>query len=223
MLNKVFLSHSDVVREQLKSPVLVVPNALDVREAEALYQALDSATSWSKQDIRTWQEQGYDLADFEYKRKHIDLESDFAPPELKGLNQYMNKPETRQWFTNVCGRSCDRFIASATLFGCGDHISEHNDEYTYEELGKPRYTRALTFNYYLSKMWESDWGGNLIWKDPYQCIVPSFNTLVLFRVTENSNHWVEPVKENALEKRLSITGWFLTEIRSGAFNLSLGK
>lgn len=40
-------------------------------------------------------------------------------------------------------------------------------------------------------------------------IVPSFNTLVLFNVGENTHHWVGPIAPDVAEKRLLVTGWFL--------------
>lgn len=67
----------------------------------------------------------------------------------------------------------------------------------------------VTFNLYLTKQWEAAWGGRLVWKNPRMEIVPSFNTLVLFSVGENTHHWVEPIAPGVTEKRLSVTGWFL--------------
>ena len=75
----------------------------------------------------------------------------------------------------------------------------------------------VTFNLYLTKRWEAAWGGRLVWKHPRMEIVPSFNTLVLFNVGENTHHWVEPIAAGVTERRLSVTGWFLnTPDRHGA-------
>jgi len=204
-----------------QQPVLVIENALNPEDAESLYEGLGASAAWAPQDTQTWKEQGIDVAEFTYSRNHIDIADQRAPDALKALNTYLNSKTMKQWFSAVSGRRCDKFIASATIFDEGDHISEHNDYYIYEEPGKPRYVRALTFNYYLSKNWNPDWGGNLVWKEPYQRISPNFNTLVLFNVTTNSHHWVEPVTKHPGEKRLSITGWFLTEIQTERFSLSL--
>jgi Rps23 Pro-64 3,4-dihydroxylase Tpa1-like proline 4-hydroxylase len=100
-------------------------------------------------------------------------------------------------------------------FRKGDYISEHNDLYVYEQkdINLPKHKRLLTFNYYLSKNWGSGWGGNLVWKKSHKVINPSFNTLVLFNVTTNSMHWVDPVLVDTDIERFSITGWYLQEIK----------
>ena len=90
-------------------------------------------------------------------------------------------------------------------------ITKHNDSYTRKKEGGRIQSRVLTFNYWLTKNWLSDWGGKLIWENPYAEIVPTFNTLVMFLPTQISHHWVEKVAETVTEPRLAISGWFMTD------------
>lgn len=213
MLSSEMLANKEVIHNQLRQPVLVIKNALDPDTAEQLHNELLTSDAWDSQNRKT--------ENYIYRRDIIHMESETAPPALKELYSYLLSEEVRQWFSDVSGKRCDSFKAAATIFNEGDQITEHNDLYIYDEPGKPRYVRALTFNYYLSKDWNPEWGGNFIWKEPYKKISPLFNTLVLFAVTTNSHHWVEPVNQATDVKRLSITGWYLTELHKERFKLSI--
>jgi len=202
----------------LQQPVAVIDNALDDDIAETLFQQLMESNSWQQQGTDTIKSAEYG-EDFKFHRKSIDMQDPVAPAALKMLYDYLNSEEIRQVFSEISGRQCDSFRAAATIFNKGDHISDHNDLFVYDET--PKYKRVLTFNYYLTKNWEMDWGGNLVWKKPHSVITPKFNTLVLFNVTVNSHHWVEPVLKDTENKRLSITGWYLQEVKKENFKLSI--
>jgi predicted 2-oxoglutarate/Fe(II)-dependent dioxygenase YbiX len=212
MLNPEILDNKEEIRSQLRQPVLIIKNALIQKKAEQLHDQLLGSPAWIKQNRKT--------DDYRFNRDIIPMESDAAPPLLKELYALLMSKDTRQWFSDVSGRHCDCFKAAATLYHRGNQLTEHNDRYIYEEPGKPRYVRALTFNYYLAKNWKPAWGGDFVWREPYQRISPEFNTLVLFNVTTNSHHWVEPVTDDAAA-RLSVTGWYLSEIKQEKFKLSI--
>ena len=220
MLNLDIFSDKEKMHTLLQQPVVIINNALEHKFAEELYQQLIESELWEKQETDENKSAEYHK-DFNFKRDHIYLDNPDAPPALTALNNYLNNKNTRQYFSDISGRCCDSFRASATIFNKGDFISDHNDRYIYRDPGKPKYVRALTFNYYLTKNWHADWGGNLVWKEPNKVITPAFNSLVLFNVTTNSHHWVEPVTVDTDVKRLSITGWFLTELKENKFKLSL--
>jgi len=220
MLNMSIFSNKKRLQELLLQPVITIENALETGFAENLYHQLMDSKAWERQETGENKSQDY-RKDFNFKRDHIDLQNPNAPPALTALYAYLDSVEVRQLFSEICGRQCDGFRAAATIFNKGDHISEHNDLLVYEEKGMPNYKRELTFNYYLSKNWNPSWGGNLVWKKPYRVISPHFNTLVLFNVTANSEHWVDPVLIDTETKRLSITGWYLREIKKEKFKLSL--
>ena len=191
MLNKNIIDNPDRIREQLKQPVIIIENALDEDFAENLCTQLLDSKLWEMQstdiDLNPEFRKGYS-----YKRNHIDATSPVAPPLLKDLNTYLNSTRIRDIFTEICGTRCDLFRGEATIFNKGDHINRHNDRriYKYDDANKPNYVRTLTFNYYLTKNWDPDWGGNLVWDEPQKIITPAFNSLVLFNVTRNSYHQV---------------------------------
>lgn len=202
----------------LRQPVAVIENALENDIAEELFQQLLASDSWEQQGTDTIKSEEY-REDFKYHRRSIDMQNPAAPAVLKAFYDYLNSEEIRQMFSEISGRKCDSFRAAATIFNKGDHISDHNDLFIYDET--PKYKRVLTFNYYLTKNWKAEWGGNLVWKKPHSVITPKFNTLVLFNVTTNSYHWVEPVLRDTENKRLSITGWYLQEVKKEKFKLSI--
>jgi Rps23 Pro-64 3,4-dihydroxylase Tpa1-like proline 4-hydroxylase len=84
-------------------------------------------------------------------------------------------------------------------------------------------TRTVTFNYYLTKGWQSQWGGNFVWEKPYAKITPTFNTLVMFLVSNDSIHHVEQVDSSGDSPRLAITGWFTTTRKPGEKKLNLSN
>jgi Rps23 Pro-64 3,4-dihydroxylase Tpa1-like proline 4-hydroxylase len=220
MLNPDIFFDKEKIRVLLQQPVVIIKDALQSDVAEILYQQLLETDVWEKQGTDEFKSKEY-RSDFSFSRDYIDLDNPNAPPALAALYEYLTSAEIRSLFAEASGNQCDHFRGTATIFNKGDHISEHNDLFIYEEIGKPKYKRVLTFNYYLSKNWDSAWGGNLVWKKPRQVINPSFNTLVLFNVTTNSEHQVDPVLMDPETKRLSITGWFLEEMKKENFKLSL--
>ena len=220
MLNLDFLSNQEKLREKLCEPVVVIKNALEDEVAEALYQELSDYKSWTRSGTEEIKSTEYNK-NFTYKRNSIELQDPNIPTTLKALHHYLSSQDVRQWFSEACGRQCDSFRGSATNFIKGDHISEHNDLFIYDDEDGTKFKRVLTFNYYLAKDWNVDWGGNLVWKKPHKVICPDFNTLVLFNVTANSHHWVAPVLKDTDVKRLSITGWFLQEVKTEKFKLSI--
>lgn len=213
MLNPAILQDREQIRIGLRQPLLVVKNALIPEQAERLYRDLLNSSAWTKQNYKT--------GDYAFQRDIINMESANAPASLRELYACLSGDEMKQWFAHVSGRRCDAFTAAATLYRQGDRLTEHNDRYIYEEPGKPRYVRALTFNYYLCKRWDPQWGGNFVWREPYQRVSPDFNTLVLFNVTTNSHHWVEPVTSHTDVARLSVTGWYLSEVKPERYQLSV--
>ena len=70
--------------------------------------------------------------------------------------------------------------------------------------------RTIAFEWHLTKNWAHEWGGALYWCQEtraWSFIHASFNTLVLYSVSHDTSHFVTPVKHEATEKRLSLTGW----------------
>lgn len=84
----------------------------------------------------------------------------------------------------------------------GDYSAPHND------TGAGRH---VAFIHHLTKDWDDTWGGDMVWCSPYGAFAPSFNTLFLFKVSDDSFHFVNQVTEYARHKRLCVNGWFVVD------------
>lgn len=90
-----------------------------------------------------------------------------------------------------------------TVFKPGDYLSQHSDE--------EGTTWAFTLT--LSAGWRPEWGGILHVQDPddgeWYAFVPTFNRLILLDLTGPPlNHFVSKVTDDALQHRISLTGWY---------------
>lgn len=81
-------------------------------------------------------------------------------------------------------------------------LSEHTDDVN----GK------VAFVCHLTKDWNPDWGGlylDLRDKANIKTILPSFNKMVIFEVTDGvAPHSVTQVVDNTLHERISVSGWY---------------
>jgi len=66
--------------------------------------------------------------------------------------------------------------------------------------------RDIAFVWQLAKNWRSDWGGALFWCPKALYLQLVFNTLLLFNVRPDTNHFVTQVSPYAQGKRLTICG-----------------
>lgn len=208
MINPSILNNKEGLIEGLKRPFLLLEDALVPEVAERLYTELMQSEHWDRQSIAD--------PGFVYRRDAIVMGSDHVPEGLAELFAYLSSAHILEWISAVSGRACDSFQGAAAVFKPGDQITRHNDKRILTKDDGSKTVRAVTFNYYLTKQWDAGWGGRLIWENPYTEILPSFNTLVLFNVGQDTHHWVEPVKEGVATRRLSITGWFMSSIPDSA-------
>jgi len=224
MLTQRVLDNKDEISRGLRQPYLAIENALQPRFAEQLRDELLESRLWRDQDDGMMHERGGQQVanDFTYSRQGIVLGDPQAPAALDKLHRYLNSAATLEWFSEISDRKCQLFEGVATWFRPGDQISKHNDSFTRKLDDGRTQSRAVTFNYWLTKGWMPDFGGRLIWEKPYAEILPSFNTLVLFLPTKISEHWVEPVAEFLTVPRLAISGWFMTTSTNQANRLKLG-
>jgi Rps23 Pro-64 3,4-dihydroxylase Tpa1-like proline 4-hydroxylase len=223
MFNQAVLEDKDSLRQGLEQPYYVIQDALKPEFAEQLYSELLIFDQWSTDSEETFQGEGVpELAtDYSYRRKSVFTNSKLAPKALAELNTYFNSDACLAWMTDVSGRKCDNFVGSATRFEPGDHITRHNDSLTVTKPDGLTHRRVVTINYWLSKHWKPEWGGQFVWETPRAEIVPTFNTLVMFLPGPSTHHWVQPVAGSATEPRLSITGWFSTIYEKGMSALKL--
>lgn len=213
MLNKIILTDQKNIQKKLRNPYIKIEDALDKNIAEQLRKELLQTVVWKEQGNNTMSEKGDQevLDSFKYTRKGITLGESSNPEKLLKLYHYLNSFEVLEYMSDISGRRCDFFEGSATIFRPGDHISKHNDLFTRITLDGKIQSRALTFNYWLTKDWLPEYGGKLVWEKPYAEIMPTFNTLVLFKPTQLSQHWVEVVSNTEKLPRIAISGWFMTD------------
>ena len=223
MFNHAIIDDRGSLKRGLQQPYHVIRDALEPGFAEQLYNELLAFDQWSIDSEKTFQGEGVPelQADYTYRRKSIFTDSPLAPPALAKLNAFFNSDACLAWMTDVSSRKCDNFVGTATRFEPGDHITRHNDNLTATRSDGLTHRRVVTINYWLSKNWEPEWGGQFVWETPRAEIVPTFNTLVMFLPGPSTHHWVEPVAASVTEPRLSITGWFSTTYAKGGSKLKL--
>lgn len=99
-----------------------------------------------------------------------------------------------------------RADAHASLYRPGSFLKRHDDTYRGKER---RYAYVLN----LTREWQADWGGLLVFEDDegnvIESFTPAFNSLSIFRVPQH--HHVSQVATYALRPRLAITGWLFAE------------
>jgi hypothetical protein len=212
MFNKKLLTDKHFLKEGLQQPFLVIENALLPDFAEQLYQEMMTSNAWEHSDRNSFSasEQARIPDGYSFTREVIPQASKGLPASVKKLFDYLSSPATLDWITQASGRRCDGFTGACARYYGGNHLTSHNDFYYQKANGNAVTTRTVTFNYYLTKDWDSAWGGNFVWEKPYNKISPSFNALVLFLVSHDSVHHVEKVNDLATNPRLAITGWFTT-------------
>lgn len=205
MFNQMLFDNKEQIRDGLKQPYLILNEALTNEKAEQLYTDLNNTERWERQNIAQ--------QNFKYQRKQIKIEAGMdihnVPTSLIELYRFLSSETCLQWVYEISGRKCVDFMGAAALYGMGDNISLHNDFMPHDNSSGDKLIRALTFNLYLTKEWQPDWGGKFVWDSPRAEVIPEFNKLVMFLVGPNSLHLVEPVISDAPRKRLAITGWFM--------------
>lgn len=204
----------DYMRSGLNQPFVVIEDALWRERAERLYEDLVSYKGWTRED------RDEDNASFVYSRYVVGLETSNLPESVASLYEYLRSEECLRWISDASGIRCDDFEGSAALLLGGDRLKEHND-HRIEESGGKITTRSVTFNYYLTRDWSKEWGGQFVWLNPYTEIFPGFNRLVLFRVGPDSAHRVQAVSPAATVPRVAITGWYTTSRERNDFHHKL--
>ncbi len=146
-----------------------------------------------------------------FERKDIDLFSFHQTNEL-----FSSKNETIQLFyglfsskdfskliSKLTGEKLGKIDMHAHLYKQGDYLLFHDDVVE---------GRKIAYALNLSSGFSEKDGGKLQMYDvknpekPAKEIIPAFNSLVIFQVSEKSLHAVEEIKSDKI--RLSVGGWF---------------
>jgi hypothetical protein len=184
----------DVAQALAQGRAVLVQDALRPELAEAAYAFLTESAAW--------QEEYYfnpDRPYFQFHRTSITWPL-AMPPALRAVARSLGAPGAKAFMQALCGVDCTgTFGLCAASNRAGDYSLPHNDNSG---------LRALTYIWYVSKGWRPDWGGHLVWCPTGSLVTPAFNSLVLFRVTRESLHFVTPVAPHAQGGRLSVSGWW---------------
>jgi thioredoxin 1 len=194
---------TDALPRMAAGGLIVIRDAFEPDFAERMYRSLDRCTTW-----RVYE--GYE-EDFAYHHHNLYHPEEY-PADLAWCYKVFTSSSTKAWATRLSGRSCiGPAQFSASWYLPGDHSLPHND---IAESGE-KFNRQLAYVWHLAKDWRSEWGGALYWCARAYYLPPVFNTLLLFNVGTESNHFVTHVSPYAQGKRLAINGWWTGPAATG--------
>src|SRR6185437_6139487 len=178
--------------EVAKGRAVVIPDAFDRALADRMADALEATTRWLPHER-------YSDAFFHFRHHNLYERADF-PRELDEFRSVMDGAATKDLVGRATRIDCSGPLTlGASLYLPGDYSLPHTDG-----VG----TRSLAYVWYLTREWSPSWGGHFVWCPTGAIVSPTFNSLVLFRVSESSLHFVAPVAPTARGRRLAVNGWW---------------
>jgi Rps23 Pro-64 3,4-dihydroxylase Tpa1-like proline 4-hydroxylase len=185
----------------IKGDLIVIRDALQTAFAERMFACLDQFSDWKVYE-------GYEQH-FHYHHHNI-YDDKLFPPDLLWCREIFGSDSSKQFIQRLAQRDCAGDITlSASLYLPGDHSLPHDDF-----LGHKDQHRQVAFVWHLTRLWQSEWGGEFFWCRKNRYVSPSFNSLVLFRVQPTNMHFVTAVSRHAQGKRLAISGWWTGKMES---------
>jgi hypothetical protein len=185
--------------------LVVVREALHGSFAERMFQCLDQFPDWKLYETYSAATADPPATPFRYHHHNI-YDKSVYPAELTRCEGIFASEGTRSFVEQLSGQDCSGVTSfSASWYQPGDHSCPHSD---HRLVDNGRSVRTVAFVWHLTKDWRPDWGGALYWCPTLRYVPPSFNTLVLFVVTDASTHFVTQVSPYAKTKRLAINGWW---------------
>ena len=183
--------------------LIAVRDAFDADFAEQMHRGLDSCRTWRL----------YERYEDNFHFHHHNLfNAEEFPADLVRCAKVFDSPGTKAWVTRLSGRHCPGTTEfSASLYLPGDHSLPHNDVAAVDG----GLNRQVAWVWHLTKDWRPEWGGALYWCSRSSYLPPAFNTLYLFNVSPESNHFVTRVSPYAQGKRLAVNGWWTGPAATG--------
>lgn len=176
----------------VKGDLVVIRDAMQTAFAERMFACLDQFSDWTVHE-------GYE-EHFHYHHHNI-YDPKLFPPDLTWCAGIFGSDATKDLIQRLSQKNCEREVSlSASLYLPGDHSLPHDD------ISEDR---QVAFIWYLTKDWQSDWGGELFWCRKNKYIPPIFNMLLLFNVSPVNMHFVTTVSPYARSKRMAISGWWM--------------
>ncbi|KAL1495407.1 hypothetical protein AB1Y20_016775 [Prymnesium parvum] len=129
-------------------------------------------------------------------------------PMLRAMHSLFGSQEMRAWAEALLGHGVqlDTITSMGTLYNPGDYTTVHSDT-----IHSSDGSRRLAFVLHLSRDWLPEWGGDMVFLNPYVATHPSFNRMTFFVVGDTRHqHMVTPVASTvpARARRLAFVGWF---------------
>jgi hypothetical protein len=178
-------------REIANGRAVVVAKAFDPDLAERVYSALERAPTWKPYE-------GQKL--FFHFRQHNIFGWSNLPPEVRDCARILGSMQTKLLLSVLSGADCrGPFSVGGSMYLPGDYSLPHTDATDH---------RSIAYVWHLTKEWRPEWGGQFVWCPTGAIVNPSFNTLIAFKVTSASLHFVAPVSHQARGRRLSVNGWW---------------
>ncbi|WP_394831637.1 2OG-Fe(II) oxygenase [Pendulispora rubella] len=170
---------------------VVIPRAFDDAFAERVYDALEACAPW----------QPYEAAEpFFHYRHHNVYDTSRFPPALLECKRILGSSATKALMASLTGCDCSGPLQiGAAMYMAGDHSLPHTDAVGH---------RTVAYVWHLSKNWHPAWGGHFVWCPSGAMVNPGFNSLVIFKVSRDSVHFVSKVTARARGSRLAVNGWW---------------
>jgi hypothetical protein len=178
----------DWIRDELaRDRLVIVRDAFDRDLAEALHAELEQTSRWSvRRDHAEHHQMVYE-----------ELSGAALTPRLQTLGEAWRSAATRQWIEQLRGR---RFVGSAQVEAMWLYPGHYVSAYA-----RPA-GRSLSMYWDLTKDWDDEWGGNLVWLASGTVIRPSFNSLLLCADSPSRDRYsITPVNPTARGRRFAVT------------------
>jgi hypothetical protein len=178
----------DWIRDELaQDRLVIVRDAFDRDLAETLHAELEQASRWNVRRDHGEHHQVF----------HEALSGEALTPALQTLAEAWRSAATREWIEQLRGR---RFVGSAQVEAMwlypGHYVSAH------ARAGG----RSMSMYWDLTRDWDDEWGGDLIWLASGTVIRPSFNTLLLCSDDPGGDRYsITPVNPTARGRRFAVT------------------
>jgi hypothetical protein len=182
-----------------RDEVCIIHDAFAPRFAERVHASLLQSKHWKLyEEIKPF---------FAYHHHNLYLEAQY-PEVLQECMQILSAEATKQLVEELAGIDCSGEVQfGASQYLPGDYSLPHNDTNA---------NRSVAYIWHLTKgPWRPEWGGQFFWCRSATSILPSFNTLTLFRVNQHSTHFVCAVSPLAAGRRLAVNGWWTRRLPEG--------
>jgi hypothetical protein len=178
-------------REIENGRAVVIADAFDEAVAQRVHCALERCEDWRP----------YERHDPFFHFHHHNLYGGSSlPVEVRDCARVLGSTPTKLLLSVLTGADCRGPLSvGASMYLPGDYSLPHTDAAD---------ARSLAYIWYLTKDWSPKWGGLFVWCQTGAMVNPSFNSLIVFKVTDATLHFVAPVSRYACGRRLTVNGWW---------------